>query len=101
MRRWNLILRVFMSEYLHLHSEDAKTRSVLQRINSDLVGFHFLKYESISTFVSLLPSRVDAFNGLVMAFHYNTLLKQLRIYPTDREYTVDEMIRCIAGFCIA
>ncbi|KAF8236303.1 glutaminyl-peptide cyclotransferase-like protein [Tricholoma matsutake] len=33
MRRWNLILRVFMSEYLHLRS-DAETR--VQRLHSDL-----------------------------------------------------------------
>ena len=39
MRRWNLILRVFMSEYLHLRPEVA---SVRQRFESELVRFRFL-----------------------------------------------------------
>jgi len=42
MRRWNILLRVFMAEYLHLRSEDAKTGSMLHRSNSELVGFCFL-----------------------------------------------------------
>ncbi|KAF8891247.1 hypothetical protein BD779DRAFT_1437722 [Infundibulicybe gibba] len=44
MRRWNLILRVFMSEYLHLRPTDLKSRdeAIVQRSASELVGFRFV-----------------------------------------------------------
>jgi glutaminyl-peptide cyclotransferase len=41
MRRWNILLRVFMSEYLNLRPEETKERGEagIQRSVSDLVGF--------------------------------------------------------------
>ncbi|KDR73552.1 hypothetical protein GALMADRAFT_71864 [Galerina marginata CBS 339.88] len=45
LRRWNLILRVFMSEYLHLQPRDFTSRSesssTVRRSDSDLVSFKF------------------------------------------------------------
>ncbi len=40
MRRWNLILRVFMSEYLNLRPEDlqSRERSSVSRSDSELVS---------------------------------------------------------------
>lgn len=70
MRRWNLILRVFMSEYLHLRPEVA---SVRQRFESELVRFRFLWYEFISMFVVFLTSRDTTWGCWG---RHNTLLKQ-------------------------
>lgn len=39
MRRWNLILRVFMAEYLHLRPEE---HSTLRRSDSELVSYFLL-----------------------------------------------------------
>ena len=60
MRRWNLILRVFMSEYLHLRPEVAKAVSARQRFNSELVRFRFLEHEFILMIVSFMASRDSA-----------------------------------------
>lgn len=45
MRRWNLILRIFMAEYLHLRPHDLNTRtdsSTLARSDSELVSNAYL-----------------------------------------------------------
>lgn len=38
MRRWNIMLRVFLSEYLHLRPEDTPSPSILHRSISELVS---------------------------------------------------------------
>jgi hypothetical protein len=38
MRRWNLILRVFMSEYLNLHPDDVHRPQIARKSNGELVS---------------------------------------------------------------
>jgi hypothetical protein len=38
MRRWNLILRVFMSEYLNLRPDDGHRPQIARKSNGELVS---------------------------------------------------------------
>ena len=58
MRRWNLVLRVFMSEYLHLRPEDTTSARPVRRSNAELVRPHFpARCEFDLTSVNVLSSR--------------------------------------------
>lgn len=50
MRRWNLILRVFMSEYLKLHPDDTHPPSITQKSNGELVSSLSIAFGPITDF---------------------------------------------------
>ncbi|KAF8643782.1 hypothetical protein AX16_008801 [Volvariella volvacea WC 439] len=109
MRRWNIVLRVFISEYLHLRPEETHPREHLERLTSELsfIGSaepaQHLAFDQcnrvpidLSTIMSA-PLSVAAYNAQRAALIQDDRLlrRENRSVPSQLEKEADAIVRRI------